>query len=144
MKYLLVLALFLLSAFSQAGDSSNELPSKKLVIHLAKIDFLVESRKFPLTVRVFKESDFGECDGKKNCPKSRLYIIAMSHDEYPEINSYTTIDADNWEFIRWIKNAKEETDFTILELKMNDNENNKKSTCRLLINIFNAKISCEP
>jgi len=76
-----------------------------------------------LRVRVLRVQDYGECDGTpQSCPKSEVYVVAASYDEYPEHRVYLLPKRHNWRFSGWKSLPKNDgpDDYVVFELESDE------------------------
>lgn len=78
----------------------------------------------PLSVRVLKVKDNGECSNT-SCPKVTLYFAVSEFGINPKQTVYISPKKDDWEFIRWVKEAKFSESSPTVIMEIEHRENNK-------------------
>jgi hypothetical protein len=90
------------AAFAEGSKGLEVLPDPTVRDLLGRLDHVATSRDLPFLVTIYREFEFGECDGTpESCPNTRLYFVVSTYDEDPDINVYVSDWAKKWSFRRW-------------------------------------------
>lgn len=98
----------ILSAYA----GKNDLPEVKdiYLVHLLNdFELVAEIKDMPVSVRILRLKDHGECDGSPpTCPKEILYIAVSNFDEAPDQKLYRLPMSNGWKFVKWKSVPKKE------------------------------------
>jgi hypothetical protein len=98
-------------AFAEGVKGLEVLPGASVRDLLGRLDHVATSRDLPFLVTIYREFEFGECDGTpESCPNTRLYFVVSTYDEAPDINVYVSEWAKEWSFRRWEVSACSESE----------------------------------
>ncbi|HWA49348.1 MAG TPA: hypothetical protein VG742_13815 [Dongiaceae bacterium] len=94
------------------ADPIDSVSSGELVDLLNYVEVVAErgttpEPDLPLSIRLFRLSELGECDGTpQSCPTQRMYIAVSEWGEYPDRKLYQLPNAHQWQFVEWIANPQ--------------------------------------
>lgn len=133
MKYVFTILIFF-TTFTPVVAAEKNLPeigNAQLVHLLNDFELIAEKKEPPLTIRIIRVRDHGECDGRPStCPKEVLYLAVSTFDEAPDQKLYKLPKAYGWKFIEWKYFPKQEDpkQFLIFEVEEKVISKNPKIT----------------
>lgn len=98
---MVITTVLLLSNIAQV-DGLSKINDVKLLHLLNDMEIVAEIKKPPLSVKVIRQLDHGECNGTpQSCPMQIMYIAVSTFDESPDESVYLLPKAYGWEFLGW-------------------------------------------
>ena len=102
--YIYFVLCFALLGCAQTAKSDDliEVEDSSLILLLNNVETVVDRRKFPFRLRVFRLRELGECDGPPpRCPTEVLYVAVSTYDEAPDQRLYVLPTSYGWHFDHW-------------------------------------------